>query len=435
VTTVEGLRAESCATTQITAPQLTIAMTGPATAVVGAPINYTITLTNPGNGPATNVILSDAFDAGLEHEQKTNPVELRIGTLAPGETKTVPLILTPRQPGRLVNRVTATADGNLKAQAEHPVTVQLARLGLTKTGPAIRYMDKPAAFDILVSNTGDAPVNNVIVRDQLPPELVFTSATQGGQAVNGQVVWNLGTLQPGEQRPVQVTARCDKLTPRAVNVATATADPGLQARAEAAIEIRGLPAFRMEVVDTPDPVVLGGKMSYKIDVTNQGSLPGNQIVIVATVPNEMRVINANGPSKPIIEGQRVTFPPVDSLAPKQTLHYSIDVEALKVGDVRFQAELRTSTLREPVIEQESTHIIPVEPVAPGTAPAPRSSPPPASPQPAAPGGLPATPVPVPSGPTPSTPAPLGPGGAPAPGFGIPNRAPEPLPRGPTAPGP
>ena len=51
------------------------------TAVVVALINYQITVTNPGTGTATNVLLTDQFDPGLEHESKSNPVELRVGNL------------------------------------------------------------------------------------------------------------------------------------------------------------------------------------------------------------------------------------------------------------------------------------------------------------------------------------------------------------------
>src|SRR5262249_47866221 len=204
VATVDGLRAEQCVTTQVIAPGLTLAMTGPPTGAVGAPISYQVTVTNTGSGPTTNIVLSDRFDPGLEHETRANPVELRIGSLGPNETRTVPIVLTPRLAGRLVNRVDATADGGLKAHAEHAVDVQAARIGLSNTGPATRYVERPAVFDIRVTNPGDIALSNVVVRDQLPPELGFTSATNGGQFAGGQVVWKLGALKPREERQVQV---------------------------------------------------------------------------------------------------------------------------------------------------------------------------------------------------------------------------------------
>jgi uncharacterized repeat protein (TIGR01451 family) len=433
VTTVEGLRAEHCTTTQITAPQLKVVKVGPATGVVGMPITYQITVSNPGTGPANNVLLSDAFDAGLEHESRANPVILRLGTLAPNETRTIPLVLVPRQTGRLVNRVTATADGNLRDQAEHPVTVQQARLTLTQTGPAASFVDRPVTLDLHVANPGDVALTNVVVRDQLPPELALVSATEGGQSPDGRiVVWNLGTLQPRQERVLQVTARCLTLARRAVATATATADPGLQVQAETAVEIRGVPAYKLEVVDTDDPVEVGAKTTYKIAVTNQGTLPGSQVRITAIVPKQMRLINANGPTKPEIEqpgadGQRINFPPVDTLAPKAVLNYSIEVEALQPGDIRFRVELRSATLVEPVIKDESTTVY-------ATPPRPRPAAPPAPNT-----GTPSAPAPTRETPAPAPPAP-GPGGTPSAGPSAPpsspgDSAPAPLPVGPPGMGP
>jgi uncharacterized repeat protein (TIGR01451 family) len=330
-------------------------------------------------------------------------VELRIGTLGPNETKTIPLVLTPRKVGQLVNRVTATADGNLRAQAQHPVSVQQARLTLSKTGPTAAYVDKQAVFSLRVTNPGDVALTNVVVRDQLPAELAFVSATEGGQAgADGQVTWNLGTMQARQERVVQLTARCLTLTPRAVNVAVATADPGLREQAEAALEIRGLPAYRLETVVVDNPVAVGGKTLYRIDVTNQGSLPGNQVEIVATLPKEMRVLSTDGPTRAKVDGQTVTFPPVESIAPKATLQYAIQVEGLQPGDVRFRVELRSAQLREPVIKEEPTTIYSP---GPGPAPAPAAPGTPPAPAPAAPGAPPA-----PSGP----PTPAVPGGGPTP---------------------
>ena len=356
VTSAEGARAETSVTTQIVAPQLRLAKTGPDTGFVNAPITYQISVSNPGTAAINNIALTDTFDAGLEHESRANPVQVTVQNLQPGETKVVPLVLTPRQVGRLVNRVRATADGGLTAQAEHPVVVQQAQVGINISGPAARYVDRPAIWDIQVTNPGDSGLNNVVVRVQLPPQLAFVSATDGGQPADSQVVWNLGVLPPRLPRALQLTTRCQAIAPRAETVALVTADPGLRAQAQAAVEIRGLPAFLLVVADAGDPAEVGGKVRYTIEVTNQGSLPGNRVEVTALVPPEMQIVTADGPSKPAIAGQRITFPPVDSLEPKKTLQYTVDVQALRPGDVRFRAELRASTLQEPVAKEESTTI-------------------------------------------------------------------------------
>ena len=67
------------------------------------------------------------------------------------------------------------------------------------------------------------------------------------------------------------------------------------AHGDPAVEIRGIPAFRLEVVDVDDPVEVGARTQYRIDVTNQGSLPGNEVEIVCEVPRQMRILGASGP--------------------------------------------------------------------------------------------------------------------------------------------
>ena len=200
------------------------------------------------------------------------------------------------------------------------------------------------------------------------------------------MVWNLGTLQPGEQKIVQVKTNCTKMTPKALNVAVANSDPGLQAQAESAIEINGLPAFRLEMQDLQDPIEVGAKTQYRIDVVNTGTLVGNQVQISATVPKQLKVTNANGPSQPRITADEVVFPPVDSVPPGQKLSFMIECQAVEPGDVRFRVKLTSSTSSEPVIEEESTNIYAAPPA--GTKP---PTPPPAAPPDA---GKPPTPEPA-----------------------------------------
>jgi uncharacterized repeat protein (TIGR01451 family) len=416
----DGLKDEKKAETEVVVPGLAVVLNGPSAGTVGAAVTYDITVSNTGTGPATNVQLLDNFDEGLEHELKRNPLGLPIGTLDRQATKTVHITLTPRRAGQLANQVTALADGVQPVTARHTLAVQEAKLALKQAGPHARYVGRPVEWKLTVGNPGPVAVANVVVRDQLPAEVVFQGASDGGVCDNGQVTWNLGALQAGERRTVTVTARCGKLSPRAVNRATASADPGLSARDEAGLEIRGLPAFRFEVSDRDDPVELNEKTGYKIEVTNQGSLPGSEVQVTAQVPPQMRVLSAKGPTAPKNEGQTVTFAPVDALPPGQTLTYTIEVQAIQAGEVRFRAELRAATLSSPVVQEESTTVFALPPAA-GRAPAPTT---PASP-PARPGPTPGLTEPPPPMPPPAA----APAAAPAPA----NPPPAAPPAGPPAP--
>jgi uncharacterized repeat protein (TIGR01451 family) len=361
VETAEGLRGEKLITTDVTAqpqPALKIKVEGPASATLGGAVEYRIMVSNPGTGPATGVVLNSQFDAGLEHESQRNQVEAQLGTLAPAEMQTLPLTLTARQAGALTNVLTLRADGGLSESARHTVTVKQPTVSLRNSGPAWRYVGRPAEWSIVVQNTGEVPLTNLVIRDVLPPELTFQAASEGGIAQGDNVTWTIDALVPGAERTLTVTTLCRSIAPHAVTVASATPAPGIEIKAEAATEIRGLPVVRMKVADRDDPVEVGKTTSYRIDVTNEGSLPAEAVEVVAVVPDEMRVGETNGPTAAKVEGQRVTFPPVASLAPGQIAAYTIEVEARKAGTVCFRAELTTSTLTKPLAEEQCTSILP-----------------------------------------------------------------------------
>jgi uncharacterized membrane protein len=318
---------------------------------------FPITISNPGSAPATQVVLRADLDAGLVHVSKANPVETAIGTLAPGENRQTGLTVTARQPGAQGLRVTATADGGLKDAAQQTVTVQRAVLKLDTKGPAWGYVTRPVEWSWNLANAGDVAMNKVMLRATLPAELGFKSAGDGGVLEGNQVVWNVNNIQPGEQKVLRLTTVCQQLAPRAPVQATAVAEGGVQVQAEAAIEIRGLPAVRLRVVDRDDPIEVGGKTEYRIEVANQGSLPSHDLEMSALVPQEMRILDSQGPSTVRVEGQQVRFAPLESLAPGQTVTYTIAVEALKAGTVYFRADLKARTLSSPVVEEESTVIL------------------------------------------------------------------------------
>ncbi len=385
VVTEEGLRDEKQATTTITTAALKVAISGPPAGAVGLPLNIQVAVTNPGNGPLSDVRLSAVLDPGLEEQgnPKIGTLNLVVGSLGAQETKNVPLVLVPQKVGALGTTVTATAESNLSDQARHVINVQQPQMSLAINGPKTKYVGREGEWTLQIANAGDVPLHNVVVRDRLPPELVFVSATQPGQLAAGEVVWNVGNLQPREQRLLQVTARCQGLTRSALHQALATADPGLRVEAQATVEILGIPALRLEMRDQEDPVELGKRVTYLIDVTNTGSLPANEVEIKAILPPELKLVRAKGPSAAQVNGQEIVFAKVSDVKEGQTLKYTIEAEALKPGDVRFRVELRAQTLQQPVLEEEPTRIY--NPAVPPPPPPPGGGVPPA-PMPPGPGG-------------------------------------------------
>lgn len=362
VTTSEGLRGEKTLATEVTPqpqPALKVTAVGPATAALDGTATWQITVSNPGTGPAANVLLHAGFDAGLAHESSVNPIETRVGPLEAGGSRNVTLMLAAKAVGPQRLRLRAKADGNVLSEVvDQTVTVQRAALSLENRGPAWCYAGRPATWTIKVRNSGEVPLAGVVVRYALPPELAFRSATENGLLQGSEVVWNVGSLPAGAERNVAVTAVCQSLTEKTTARATAVAESGVRAEAPADVQVRGVAALRMRVVDTEDPVVAGGRTEYRIEVVNSGTLPSPAVRIVADVPREMRPLTPTGPTTGKVEGQRVTFEPLTSLAPGQRVTFSVPVEATRAGFVYFRAELSSETLSKEVVEEESTNIIP-----------------------------------------------------------------------------
>ena len=206
------------------------------------------------------------------------------------------------------------------------------------------------------------------------------SASNGGQFVAGDVVWNVGNLNPREERALQLSTRGRDLTEAAVQNVTATADPGLRKDAQAALKIFGLPALKVEITDQGDPAEVGKKVIYTLKVTNQGTLPAKDIDVRATIPMEMRLSDAKAFAPVDVQGQVVSFPKVDSLEVGQTKEFTIEVDTIKAGDVRFRMEVRSPILESgPIIEEESTRIYDPRQPNPTIIPVPGAALPPGQP--------------------------------------------------------
>jgi uncharacterized repeat protein (TIGR01451 family) len=357
----EGLAGRSCVTTQVAAAALFIQKDGPQTAFVGQPITFNITVTNRGNGPATNVVLTDSFDAGLVHQTGAAPVQQALGALAPGESRTVQIILTARVPGRLCNRVNVTADGGLSTNAEHCVVVTQPELTITKSGPKFAIVGAEVPFEIRVRNSGSIAANNVVVHDPFPPQLVPQRASHNGMIQANTVTWNLGTLLPGQEQALSVTVTAAQVGTNVRNFATVRAEGIERQSPPVSLDIRGVAALLTELIDRMDPVAVGSETTYTIQITNTGSDIASGVRLECVLPPQVEFVDAEAdPSISVTrpdEKRTIRFGSFDSMEPRKRLIYQVQVRAVRPGDARFQVRVYSRELGEqPVVDEESTRI-------------------------------------------------------------------------------
>ncbi len=350
-----GLEGRDCAETRIAAPELVVEKQCPTEVLICDPIPIALIVRNTGDGPATNVRLVDELPEGLATQDGQRSLTVDIGTLEPGQSRQVDLVLEADRTGTFENRATVTADGGLSDEASCTIVVRQPILEVSKEAPAERFIGRSTEYRITVANSGDAPANQTVLTDTVPEAMEFVSASDGGQFSNNVVTWNLGTINPGDSRSVTVTLRPTRRGDFR-NVASARAICA-EDTAEAHMEARGVPAILLEVVDDPDPIEVGTTTIYTISVTNQGTADGTNIVIVCRLPSEQEHVASDGPTRATVEDRVVTFAPLPQLDPKDVAVYRVEVRGLAEGDVRFTVELTSDQLvSPPVLETEATYI-------------------------------------------------------------------------------
>ncbi len=348
------LSSRCCATTVVTSPKLSVEKKCPSTVILCDPIEYVIVVKNAGDGPATNVQVTDQLPDGIVTTDNKSSVVSNVGTLNAGQSREIRITAKATKTGTFENKVTAKADGNLSAETSCTTKVVRPVLEVTKKGPEMRYVGRNAAFDITVTNKGDAPARDTVLVDPLPTGTTFVSADNGGTMADGKVTWRLGTLEPGASKKVTITLKPNQRGAQK-NTATATAYCA-ESSATAPFDVEGVAAILLEVIDVEDPIEVGANETYVITVTNQGSAEDKNIVITCTLPPEMDYVSSDGPTKATVTGKTVKFAPFASLAPKAKIVFKVVAKGIKEGDLRFKTSMTSDMIDSPIEETESTHV-------------------------------------------------------------------------------
>jgi uncharacterized repeat protein (TIGR01451 family) len=235
--------------------------------VVGNQLTYTLTAVNTGPDPALpGAIVRDTvpeqFDVvrvtagtGATCTENDRLVRCTLPAMAVNERIEVQIRVRAIDPGGTVNEAFLDPPPGQPCCAppppEVPVRVVKPQLGLTKgvNKKTIRAGQK-VTYTIRTRNPSNATLRNVRTCDDLPPGLVFVSATPKARLSKGQYCWTERRLGAGKSRTYKLTARAvTGIRPgKKVNRATATSPDAKRKRANRTIRVRAARATRPDAV-------------------------------------------------------------------------------------------------------------------------------------------------------------------------------------------
>jgi uncharacterized repeat protein (TIGR01451 family) len=215
----------------------------------------------------------------------------KFGTLAPGKSRTIELVLRPDAAAGAVKNLAYVSFEHGEAVTTH---LKKPAVKVTKLAPKQAVRDEPFAVRVVIDNTGKVPAENVRIVENLPPTAQLEPITKGGQrtdkrdappgAEGQQWVWEIARLMPGERKVIdyRVTPREAKELYALTNLAAAK---GITDRAESRTEVL-IPGLAVKLSGPPAnaPVTSGESAKYEITVRNSGTLPSTNIRVTGTIP-------------------------------------------------------------------------------------------------------------------------------------------------------
>jgi uncharacterized repeat protein (TIGR01451 family) len=215
-----AIKDSDTASTDVAAADVAVTKTGPASAFIGDPVVYTLTVVNKGKDRASDVTVTDTLSPLIANV--TTPactpgpgtVTCVLGTIGAGDTRTVQVSGqaaaegTATDTATLATSSTDTDHTNDSAQATTTITKKPVDLAIAMTvTPPHALVGDPVKYRIVVTNKGPGTGPSTVT-DKLPGSMKLLSVSAPCTHAAALVSCALGSLAVGASAaPILVTAR------------------------------------------------------------------------------------------------------------------------------------------------------------------------------------------------------------------------------------
>ena len=199
-------------------------------------------------------------------------------------------------------------------------------------------------------------MKHVRVAEVIPAGMEFVEASDGGRfdPVQRAIFWDLGALPPGSE-----TAVSSKLIARSPGTQqakiTATGPAGSTAAVKSDVDVVGRPELQIETVSRTGVVVVGDRLTSKIQLKNHGSASAKNVSLSIRLPQELKLVEVRG-GKYTLRDSVIAFDSVPAIGPKETAGFELVMEATSEADVQMNLEISADHLSKPARRSETVQI-------------------------------------------------------------------------------
>lgn len=274
-------------------------------------IRYRLVIRNSASYPIHDVVVTDSLPSLLEFISASHNgvlengvVSWHFGLLPAFVVDTLRLRVRPIEPVTVTTPVinigeAVSSDGGTSQSSYQILLIPPANpLTLLKTveQPEVGPQDT-IRYRLIVGNSADIPIQDIMVADTLPQLLEFVSASDGGIHSNGVVQWNLAELGPNQSDTLLLSARISTLPDAdttVINSAAAQSSLGGSAQSSCPVMIT-LPPNPLTLVKTATQtqVAVNDTIRFSLMVGNTADFTITDITVTDTLPELLAFISAS----------------------------------------------------------------------------------------------------------------------------------------------
>ena len=336
-------------------PQLSISIDGPSQTTTGKTVSHTATITNVGDGVASDIQVETMLPKTLQNAKSVSGV---IPEIQPGQSVKVQLDSRALTAGAGALQIVAKSETTKTEQATMDVVVFQPEIRLSAAGPKINFVDRDGIYSINIENTGEVDVTNVMVSLMVPDGMKVTTISRQADvdANTGMLVWHFDRLAAKTNEQIQLKATALQ-EGRQVCSIRIQSDETMDKEFLLATQVSTRADLSVRIKNQTGPVQVGATAEFIVEVENHGSRQASGINVKVALPDSL--MPAKDSENVSQFGNALVFEQ-STIAAGEKVAFKFTAVGVSKGDHVVRSILNIANSERSVISEDSVYVYEVD---------------------------------------------------------------------------